>query len=92
MINRLSHVEVAVTDLHAAQDFYCEALGFLTYADSAQALWLRAPDEFDVWSLKLTLDHEPGLLAFGFRVDREDSLDALAELHDSLALPSRWRN
>jgi catechol 2,3-dioxygenase len=92
MINRLSHVEVAVTDLHAARDFYCEALGFLAYADSAQALWLRAPDEFDVWSLKLTLDHEPGLLAFGFRVEGEDTLDTLAELHDSLALPSRWRS
>ncbi len=90
MINRLSHVELAVTDLDAAKRFYCEALGFLTSTESDRALWLRAPDEFDVWSLKLTLDHEPGLLAFGFRVDREDSLDALAALHHSLALPLRW--
>jgi len=91
MINRLSHVEVAVTDLHAAQDFYCEALGFLTYADSAQALWLRAPDEFDVWSLKLTRDEEPGLLAFGFRVDGDARLDELAALHGRLGLPWGWR-
>ncbi len=90
MINRLSHVELAVTDLDAAREFYCEVLGLHIHAESPDALWLRAPDEFDVWSLKLTRDDRSGMLAFGFRVDHEDSLITLAELHESLGLPHRW--
>jgi catechol 2,3-dioxygenase len=91
MINRLSHVEVAVTDLQRARAFYCDVLGFIAFAESSDALWLRAPEEFDVWSLKLTRDHQHGLLAFGFRVDTEERLDELAVLHDRLALPWTWR-
>jgi catechol 2,3-dioxygenase len=91
MINRLSHVELAVTDLQRAREFYCDLLGFVPFAESPEALWLRAHDEFDVWSLKLTRDDEHGLLAFGFRVENEDRLDELARLHDRLALPWRWR-
>jgi catechol 2,3-dioxygenase len=90
MINRLSHVELAVTDLGAARDFYGGALGFHTHAETSRSLWLRAPDEFDVWSLKLTLDGERGLLSFGFRADSEDSLTLLADQHDELGLPARW--
>ena len=91
MINRLSHVEIAVTDLERSRDFYCDILGFVAFTESDGAVWLRAPEEFDVWSLKLTRDDEPGLLAFGFRVDGESRLDELAALHDRLGLAWRWR-
>jgi catechol 2,3-dioxygenase len=91
MINRLSHVEIAVTDLERSRAFYCDILGFVTFAESDGAVWLRAPEEFDVWSLKLTRDDEHGLLAFGFRVDAESRLDELAALHDDLGLAWRWR-
>jgi catechol 2,3-dioxygenase len=91
MINRLSHVEVAVTDLGRTRDFYCDTLGFIAFAQTDDALWLRAPQEFDVWSLKLTRDPDHGLLAFGFRVDADSRLDELAALHDRLGLPYRWR-
>jgi catechol 2,3-dioxygenase len=91
MINRLSHVEVAVTDLARARDFYCDTLGFIAFTQSDDALWLRAPQEFDVWSLKLTSDHQHGLLAFGFRVDAEQRLDQLAAIHERLGLAHRWR-
>jgi catechol 2,3-dioxygenase len=91
MINRLSHVEVAVTDLGRAREFYCDVLGFEVFTETPEALWLRAPAEFDVWSLKLSAEPEAGLLAFGFRVGSEDALDELATLHDRLAVPHRWR-
>jgi catechol 2,3-dioxygenase len=91
MINRLSHVEVAVTDLGRAREFYRDVLGFEVFTETAESLWLRAPAEFDVWSLKLCADAAPGLLAFGFRVGSEDALDELARLHDRLAVPYRWR-
>jgi catechol 2,3-dioxygenase len=91
MINRLSHVEVAVTDLGRAREFYCDVLGFEVFTEAPEALWLRAPAEFDVWSLKLSAGPEPGLVAFGFRAGSEDALDELARLHDQLAVPYRWR-
>ena len=91
MINRLSHGEIAVTDLGRARAFYCDALGLLEHTGNDEVAWLRAPDEFDVWTLKLTADREPGLLSFGFRVDREEALDELAELHGALELPWQWR-
>lgn len=91
MINRLSHVEMAVTDLERASTFYCDLLGLIVFDEGSDALWLRAPAEFDVWSLKLTQDTEPGLLAFGFRVESEECLDELAALHERLALPIAWR-
>jgi catechol 2,3-dioxygenase len=90
MINRLSRVEVAVTDLGRAREFYCGVLGFEVFTESPEVLWLRAPAEFDVWSLKLCVKPAPGLLAFGFRVDREDALDELAQLHDQLGGPYQW--
>jgi catechol 2,3-dioxygenase len=86
VINRLSHVEIAVTDLERAREFYVDVLGLTVYADTDESLYLRAPDEFDVWSLKLALDHEPGLLTFGFRVASEEALDALARRHGA----PRW--
>ena len=52
MINRLSHVELAVTDLGRARAFYCDELGLVPYVETADALWLRAPEEFDVWVSK----------------------------------------
>ena len=91
MINRLSHVEVAVTDLARSRAFYCDILGFVAFAETSDVVWLRTPEEFDVWSLKLTRDDEHGLLAFGFRVDSEASLDELSALHERLGLPWTWR-
>ena len=91
MINRLSHVEIAVTDIARSREFYCDILGFLVYAESEDALYLRAPQEFDVWSLKLTRDTKAGALAIGYRVDSEASLDELAGLHDRLGVPYVWR-
>ncbi len=90
MINRLSHVEVAVSDLSRAREFYNQALGLLIYAETQDAIWLRAPDEFDVWSLKLTRDQGRGLLTFGFRVNSEESLDAMQSQHAALGIPNRW--
>jgi catechol 2,3-dioxygenase len=91
MINRLSHVEVAVTDLQRSRDFYCDLLGFVVHAETQDALYLRTSQDFDVWSLKLTRDADYGLLAFGFRVDAKESLDELAALHERLGVPYLWR-
>lgn len=84
MITRLAHVEVGVTDLDAAHDFYAGLLGFNPEIRTDEALYLRAADEYDRWSLKLTKSDGPGLLSFGMRVDDEGDLERLAALHEEL--------
>lgn len=91
MIHRLSHAEVAVTDLERARHFYVDVLGLIVHDGDDQALWLRGSEEFDLWSLKLVLGDEAGLVTFGLRVDSEQALDDLAAQHAALGLPHRWR-
>jgi 3,4-dihydroxyphenylacetate 2,3-dioxygenase len=86
MIVRLAHVEVGVTDLERAHDFYVGVLGFQEHERTPHALFLRAVHEFDVWSLKLTVAGGAGILSVGFRVDDPDDLADLAKLHERLSL------
>ena len=60
MINRLSHVEVAVSDLQRAREFYCDLLGFVPFAESAEALWLRAHEEPKMVAIIIE-DEGPGI-------------------------------
>ena len=89
MILRLAHVELGVTDLEQAQMFYVDLLGFQVYLRDKQSLYLRAAEEFDAWSLKLTQASSAGLLHMAFRVDTPDELERLATLHRNANLPYR---
>jgi catechol 2,3-dioxygenase len=84
---RLAHVELGVDDLEAAQRFYVELLGFVEHARDDTTLHLRGAEEFDAWSLKLSLG-QPGLIHSGFRVARPVDLDALESIHRGLGLPT----
>jgi 3,4-dihydroxyphenylacetate 2,3-dioxygenase len=89
MIARLAHADIATTDLERARSFYVDVLGFEIHQADADALYLRASAEFDVWSLKVTHDEGPGLISFGLRVDDPGDLEALARLHAERGLPYR---
>lgn len=86
---RLAHVEVGVNDLAAASDFYVGSLGFIEHARDGRSLYLRAPHEFDRWSLCLTEVEEPGVRHYCFRVSDPDDLDWLMQLHEMAGLPAR---
>lgn len=83
MILRLSHADLAVDDLAAAETFYVDVLGLRIAHRSDDALHLRAAEEYDAWSLKLS-SGAAGLRTFGFRVAAEADLDALASRHEAL--------
>jgi catechol 2,3-dioxygenase len=86
VILRLGHVELAVTDLQAAKDFYVEILGFIEYLQADGSLFLRATDEFDVWSLRLSERSTAGLIHMAMRVDTPEALDLLDNRHRELGL------
>ncbi len=89
MILRLAHAELGVTDLEQAHMFYVDLLGFQVYQYDGQSLYLRAAEEFDVWSLKLTQASSAGLLHMAFRVDTPDELERLEALHRKANLAYR---
>lgn len=86
---RLAHAAIGVDDLSAAQSFYADVLGFRVHAASPEALHLRAPGEFDAWSLKLVAMPTGGLITFGFRVLDPDGLEELRALHARLGLATQ---
>ncbi|MDR7415232.1 MAG: VOC family protein [Armatimonadota bacterium] len=87
MILRLAHVELRVTDLEFARRFYVEVLGFTEALRVEGGLYLRASEEFDLWSLRLTPASAPGLGHCAFRVSSPAFLEELEALHRSLGLP-----
>jgi catechol 2,3-dioxygenase len=86
VILRLSHTDLAVDDLDAAEAFYVETLGFVAVERVTDGLYLRGVDEFDAWSLKLSLG-TAGLRSFTFRVASETALDELTTAHQALHVP-----
>lgn len=86
---RLAHVEIGVKDLEQARDFYVGLLGFIEEHREGDSLYLRAWEEFDRWSLKLTRASGPGVFHIGFRVGDPGDLEALEVLHRDLGLPAK---
>lgn len=87
MILRLAHVAVAVNDLDAASAFYGDLLGFVEARRGEQALYLRAAEEFDTWSLALVKAGDGGILHTAFRVSEPADLDQLEALHTRIGAP-----
>jgi len=84
MILRLAHVVIAAEDLAAARAFYVDLLGFSEHLQDGDALYLRAAEEFDTWSLAIVERGSGGLLRSAFRVSDPDDLDRLEQLHERL--------
>ncbi len=89
-ILRSAIAEFLVTDLDAAREFYCSALGFLLIEETGSALYLGGLEERDKYSLILRKAEAPGLAAISFKVESERDLEALARLADNENLPCRW--
>ncbi|MCS7138001.1 MAG: VOC family protein [Candidatus Caldarchaeum sp.] len=58
LIERVQHVSIFAEDLDVASWFYCEVLGMIQAARSASSIYLRAPGEYDAWSLRVREDKD----------------------------------
>jgi 3,4-dihydroxyphenylacetate 2,3-dioxygenase len=88
-IVRTSHVELAVTDLAAAREFYVDVLGLVPTAETADALYLRGLEERLHHSLVVRLGREPLVDHVAFRVGSPDDLAPLARAYESLGCVPR---
>jgi 3,4-dihydroxyphenylacetate 2,3-dioxygenase len=83
-IVRAAHVELVVTELAAAREFYVDRLGFVLTAETEDALYLRGLEERLHHSLVLRQGREPVVDHVAFRVRNEADLTPLQEHYEAL--------
>ena len=77
-IVRLSHVELAVTDLAKSRAFYVDTLGLQVTDETADTIYLRALEERGHHCLVLKKSPTAEARDLGFKVFGEDDLDKAA--------------
>jgi catechol 2,3-dioxygenase len=78
-IIRAGHLELLVTDLNKAYDFYVETLGFKLVYEDGEHLYLRGYEERDHHSLCLTKHHKVAVHHIAFKVKSFEDLKVLEE-------------
>jgi 3,4-dihydroxyphenylacetate 2,3-dioxygenase len=86
-IVRTAHVELVVTDLAVAREFYVGLLGLIPTAETEDALYLRGLEERLHHSIVLRKGEEPVVDHVAFRVRRPEDLEAIADFYRSLGCP-----
>jgi 3,4-dihydroxyphenylacetate 2,3-dioxygenase len=89
-IVRAAHLELVVTDLAAAREFYVDVLGLVPTAETGEAIYLRGVEERLHHSLVLRAGAAPLLDHIAFRVRGHDDLDAAARYYASLGCEPRF--
>lgn len=89
-IVRLSHVELTVTDLAWAREFYVDTLGLQITHEEPGTLYLRAMEERGHHSVILRQSNTPKIAVLGFKVWDEDDLDKAQAWFAARDLPTEW--
>ncbi len=89
-IVRLSHVELAVTDLASARAFYVDTLGLLVSHEATGMLYLRALEERGHHSVILRQAERASVGSLGFKVWDEADLDRAKAWFHGRGLPAEW--
>jgi 3,4-dihydroxyphenylacetate 2,3-dioxygenase len=79
-IVKAGHIELLVTDLNKARDFYVNKLGFFVSAQDDRHLYLRGAEERYHHSLLLTDSDYAGVAHIAFRVKDENDLKSVKKL------------
>jgi len=86
-ITRIGHVEIRVSDLDRAYDFYVGMLGMVETERDKNRIYLRGYEERQHHSLVLKEAESPGLAHFAFRVADPEDIDRLADFFKAKGLP-----
>ncbi|HGA5965014.1 TPA: 3,4-dihydroxyphenylacetate 2,3-dioxygenase [Salmonella enterica subsp. enterica serovar Java] len=74
-IVRCAYMEILVTDLKAARDFYVDILGLFVTEEDENAIYLRTMEEFMHHNLVLRQGPVAAVAAFSFRVRSPEDVD-----------------
>ena len=89
-IVRLSHVELAVTNLARSRAFYVETLGLQVTHEDASHIYLRAMEERGHHCVILRLAEAASVGVLGFKLWSEVDLDVAEAWFRSRDLPTSW--
>jgi len=90
-ITRASHIRLTVRDLPRACEFYTQVIGLLVTHEDAGIAYLRGVEESCHHSLVLRQTNDaPVCEALGFRVARDEDLDAAKAYFDRRGIEARW--
>ena len=89
-IVRLSHVELAVTDLARSRAFYVDTLGLQVTDETSGAIYLRAMEERGHHCIVLRKASTPEARDLGFKVFSDEDLDKAAHFFKGKGLPVDW--
>ncbi|TGQ93980.1 3,4-dihydroxyphenylacetate 2,3-dioxygenase, partial [Mesorhizobium sp. M1C.F.Ca.ET.204.01.1.1] len=87
---RLSHVELAVTDLAKSRAFYVDTLGLQVTDETSDAIYLRALEERGHHCIVLRKGPVAEARDLGFKVFSDEDLDKAAHFFDGKGLPVEW--
>ena len=85
-ILRLSHVEINVPDLELATAYYCEVVGLVETARTAERVYLKCWDEQQHHSVILNFEPTHGLSYMSWKVEDADDLDRYAARLDAVGI------
>ena len=89
-ILKTGHVELRVTDLERAREFYVELLGFVETERRADRIYLRCIEDWEHHSMILRQAESPGLSHIAYRIESEADLDTLYQIVRDHDLVTRW--
>ena len=89
-IVRLSHVELAVTDLAKSRAFYVDTLGLQVTDEDSETIYLRAMEERGHHCIVLRKVATAEARDLGFKLFDEDDLDKAARFFTDKGLPVDW--
>lgn len=87
---RLSHVELAVTNLQASRAFYADMLGLQVTHETADEVYLRALEERGHHCIILTKSAKPEVNVLGFKLFDEPDLDRAEAFFKRKGQPTQW--
>ncbi|MDF8359257.1 VOC family protein, partial [Ensifer adhaerens] len=89
-IVRLSHVELAVTDLAKSRAFYVDVLGLQVTDETADTIYLRAMEERGHHCIILKKASSAEARDLGFKVFGDEDLEKAAHFFKAKELPVEW--
>ena len=89
-ITRLSHIELAVTNLAASRAFYVDTLGLQVSEETGDAIFLRAMEERGHHCVVLRRADAPSASVLGFKLFEDADIDRAKAYFDARGLATRW--
>lgn len=89
-IIRVGHVDLGVSDLGYAREFYGDLLGYHIEEETAESLYCRGMEERHHHSLILSKNDRPQVNRLAFKVRSEEDLDKAEAFFAGKGLPTAW--